>query len=205
MKLSDEEFNFRAILNKLVIFKDRIETGKLLKQELNENSDSIITYCYIDEECGITFEYLCPFNIEKMALFVQKNKDYSHKIRFGSVLDFELLIIDNNKTDNKEIDKWIDIINENYDKKEGIHELRNYDFLDSLRVKDYPDDIFVGIFKNGLNGEGMYTKLWKKEGDKIFGKLLNEPYQDFGIHKNDIIELKFGKNSEGKLECFCEL
>ena len=205
MKLSDNEFNFRAILNKLVIFKDRIKTGKLLKQELNVNSDSIITYCYIDEECGISFEYLCPFNSEKMALFVNKDKDYSFKIRFGAVIDFEILIIDNDKTGDKEIDKWIDIINDNYDRNEDIRELRNYSIFDSLRVKDYPDDIFFGLFKKGLNGEGMYAKLWKKEGEKIYGKLLNEPNQNFGINKNDIIELKLGKNNEGKLECFCEL
>ena len=205
MKLSDNEFNFRTILNKLIIFKDRNRAEGLLKQKFNANSDSIITYCYIDEQCGITFEYLCPFNIDKKALFVQKDKDYSHKIRFGAVLDYEILIIDSGKTGDIEIDKWIDIINEYYDKNEFIRELRNYNILDPLRVRDFPDDIFISLYKNGLGGEGMYAKLWKKEGDKIFGKLLNEPNQNFGVHLNDIVELSFSKDNDGKLICFCEV
>jgi len=205
MKLSDENFNFRAILNKLVIFKDREKAEKLIQKEINKNADSIITYCYIDEECGITFEYLCPFNIEKMALFVQKDKDYSFKIRFGAVLDFEILFIDNSKSGEKEVDKWVDIINVNYDKNDNIRELREYAVFDALRVKDYPDDILFSLYKEGLGGEGMYAKLWKRENGKFYGKLLNESNQNFGVHLHDIIELQLAKDEEEKIVCFCQL
>jgi hypothetical protein len=204
MKLSDSNFNFRGIVNKLVIFQNKEIVEKLHKKKLNELSDSVLTFCYIDNECGITFEYLCPFNIEKRALFVQEDKDYSYKFRFGSVVEEEFLIIDSDRTGDKIIDEYIESIQKNYDSDENIKQLRQYSDFDHIRAKEFPDDVMIGVFKEGLGGEGMYVKLLKMKNDKIYGKLLNEPYQNFGIHLNDIIEVKLGKNKDGKLECFYE-
>jgi hypothetical protein len=33
---------------------------------------------------------------------------------------------------------------------------------------------------------------------------MNEPYQNFGIHLDDIIEVSFGKNKDGIISCFHE-
>jgi len=204
MKLSDENFNFRAIIDKMVIFKDKTIIEKLHKNELNEKSDSILTYCYIDNEAGITFEYLCPYNIELRAMFIQKDKDYSYKLRFGSVTDCEILIIDSDCSGDKIIDDWINMIKNGYKTSDDIKEFRTWGFIDHLRAKEYPDDIIVGLFKKGLQGEGMYIKLLKKEENKLFGKLLNEPYQNFGVHLNDIIEVKLAKDNSGNISCFYE-
>jgi hypothetical protein len=204
MKLSDNGFNFRAILNKLVIFKDKSIIERMHKNKLNENSDAVLTYCYVDDEAGITFEYLCPYNIEKRAMFVQEDKDYSYKLRFGSVVDCEILIIDSDNTGDIIIDKWIDMIKNGYKTSDDIIEFRTWGFIDHLRAKEYPDDILIGLFKEGLKGEGMYIKLIKKEDKKIFGKLLNEPYQNFGVHLFDIIEVNFGKDNNGVISCFYE-
>ena len=106
-------------------------------------------------------------------MFVQKDKDYSNKLRFGSVTEFDIFIIDNDKSGDKIIDEWIDIIKDGYKTTEDIETFRTWGFLDHLRAKEYPDDILVGFFKEGFGGEGMYVKLIKKENDKIFGKLLS--------------------------------
>ena len=99
MKLSDEDFTFRAIVDKLVIIKDKSIIEKMDKAKLNENSDSILTYCYVDDQAEITFEYLCPFKIDTMAMFVQKDKNISTKLRFVSVINYELTLRKSKKCD----------------------------------------------------------------------------------------------------------
>jgi hypothetical protein len=203
MKLSDAEFTFRAIVDRLVVFKDKSAIEKIEKKPLNENSDSILTYCYVDNEAGITFEYLCPFNIEKGAMFVQKDKDVSTKFRFGSLPDCEIQIFENYISGDKYIDKWVEMIRTGYKTSDEIKEFRTWGFIDHLRAKEYPDDILVGFHKEGFGGEGMFVKLLYKENDKIFGKLLNEPHQNFGVHLHDIVEVNIGKNENGEISCFC--
>lgn len=204
IKFSDEEFSFRAIIGKMVIIKDKALIEAVHKSKLNEKSDSILTYCYVDDQAGITFEYLCPYNIGLRAMFVQRDKDYSYKLRFASVADCEILIIDSDKSGEKLIDDRIDMIKKGYKTSEDIKKFRTWGFIDHLRSKEYPDDIIVGLFKNGLEGEGLYIKLIKEENNKLFGKLLNEPYQNFGVHLHDIIEVKIGKDGNGKISCFYE-
>jgi hypothetical protein len=159
IKLTDAEYNFRTILNRLVIIKNKSLIEKIHKSRLNENSDSILTYCYVDNQAGITFEYLCPFNIEKRAMFVQENKNYSYKLRFGAVTDFEMLIIESDKSGDKIIDDYIEHIQYIYQPTNDINMFRTWGFIDHLRSKEYPDDIFIGIYKEGFEGEGMYIKL----------------------------------------------
>ncbi|MCL2128759.1 MAG: hypothetical protein FWH35_00200 [Treponema sp.] len=202
MKLSDDDYNFRAIIYKLIIIKDKSLLDKVYKSKFYESADSILTYCYVDNQAGITFEYLCLFNSETMAMFVQEDRDYMYKIRFGSVTDTEILIIDTDKSGNEVVDKHISLINENYTIPNDIKEFRTWGFIDHLRAKDFPDDIMTSVFKEGFGGEGMYVKLLKKENDKIFGQLLNEPHQKLGIHLNDIIEVQLGKDEDGIVRCY---
>jgi hypothetical protein len=61
--------------------------------------------------------------------------------------------------------------------------------IDHLREKDYPDDILVIIYREGLNPEKLWVRLFKIDNGMLFGKLLNEPFGDLGMHYNDAIRI----------------
>lgn len=189
MKFSDDNYDFRQIINKLIIIKNK-DIGKKFSDELtNTDFDSILTYCYVDEEAGITFECLSNYNNKNGTILHDLRDDSFYKIRFGAVINDDFTIFDKNDTGIKELDNKINMISMHYDKNEDTKELRKCEIFDAFRVKGFPDDIMIYLVKEGLNTEKLYVKLFKIDGQKTFGKLLNEPHQNFGIHLNDIIEI----------------
>ena len=204
MKLLDCSINFRDILGKIIVIKDKTIIERMDKKPLDIDSDSILTYCYIDNQAGITFAYLCAYNINNKKKFVEFDKiaKIITILRYDSVTDFEIEIINSNHTGEKILDDYIESIDKHYNNNENIKEFRKYIDIDHLRAREFPDDIRVIVIKEGFQSEEMYVKLWKKENNKIFGKLLNEPFQSLGVHLDDIIELNFLKDDEGKTICF---
>ena len=199
MRFSDNDFNFREVINKIVIIKNVQIGEQLASDKKKEKSDAILCYCYIDEECGISFEYLADYITDNEKVFNNLKKDTMYKIRFENVKDDEYLIYKKDKTEIEDIDTKIDMIVEGYDKNEGTKELRTYPIFDHLRVKGYPDDCELYLVKEGLNTEKLFVKLYKTEENRTFGKLLNEPFQNFGVHRNDIIEIFTVKYQSGEI------
>ena len=62
--------------------------------------------------------------------------------------------------------------------------------LDPLRHDEYPDDLRAVLTREGLNPEQVWVRSVKPKDDKIYARLLVEPYQDFGVHMGDILELE---------------
>jgi len=199
MRFSDIDFNFREVINKIVIIKNVPIGDQLARDKKKEKSDAIFCYCYVDDECGISFEYLADYMTDNKKIFNNLKKDTLYKIRFDNVKDDEFLIYEKDKTEILDIDTKIDMIVGGYDKNKGTKELRTYPIFDHLRVKGYPDDCELYLIKEGLNTEKLFVKLYKTEGNRNFGKLLNEPYQNFGVHINDIIEIFIVKYQSGEI------
>jgi hypothetical protein len=196
MKFSDT--NFREILNKILIIKNISLGNNLAGNDAIENIDSILCYCYIDEEAGISFEYLSSYNFEENIILNNLRKDCMYKFRFRNILNDEFKVFNGSSTGIEDIDTKIKWIIEGYDTNEDTKELRKYTIFDTFRVKGFPDDVEIFLARKGLNAEKLYVKLYKEDGDRTFGKLLNEPYQNFGVHLNDIIEIFIVKYSNGE-------
>jgi hypothetical protein len=199
MKFSDNEFNFRNVVNRLIIIKNKRIGENLSRNVVNDNSDSILCYCYIDDEAGISFEYLSNYFFEKENIVNNLRKDTLYKFRFETVSNDEYKMFSENLTGIKEIDEKIDNIYKYYDRNEDTKELRKYEIFDPFRVKGFPDDVEIYLTKEGLNKEKLYVKLFKMDGQRTFGKLLNEPYQNFGVHINEIIEIFIVKYKNGDI------
>ena len=58
------------------------------------------------------------------------------------------------------------------------------DVIDELRHPVFPDDLRVLFMKEGQEGvEICWVRSMDVAGDHVIGKLLNEPYKDFGATK----------------------
>jgi len=199
MKFTDNNFNFRDIINKLIVIKNKSIGENLSGNTADDNSDSILCYCYIDEGAGISFEYVSNYIFEKDNIINNLRKDTYYKFRFETIINDEYKMFNYNLTGIKEIDEKINNIYKGYDSNEDTKELRKYEIFDPFRVKGFPDDVEIYLTKEGLNTEKLYVKLYKMDGQKTYGKLLNEPYQNFGVHINEIIEIFIVKYKSGEI------
>ena len=65
----------------------------------------------------------------------------------------------------------------------------NNDLL-TRNIHQYPDDIIVFFAKEDCKPEGIWVRLEKNIGDKLAGRILNEPRADYGYHAGDYIRIE---------------
>ncbi len=87
---------------------------------------------------------------------------------------------------------------------EGVTITRNITQLDCCRNDDCPDDIMVYLLKNNNKPECCWVRCSDVQNKQLLGSLLNEPYQDFGIHLGDSIRFGIMKQEE-KYICVAQL
>ena len=92
-----------------------------------------------------------------------------------------------------------------YDASKELEETRELSFLDGVRSQQYPDDVKVILMKDGLKSEEVWVHMTNLGDHALIGKLLNQPYQDYGIDKGDSIEFNVKKDDEGNVICFKDL
>ena len=85
-------------------------------------------------------------------------------------------------------DSLVEMICRNYDtKNEKKEELRGMSFLDEFRNENFPDDVAVVIFSENLQPEQVWVRCMDVTEEMLYGTLLNEPNQDYGVHMGDKI------------------
>lgn len=185
------ETNFRDLFHKIVYVKSTPELLKGLSDniEINAEDDGFLAYGYIDEEAGFSFRILCSANISKGGLTRGAfNKDVGVIMRRGQLNEFEYMNLDGSNIETSDFAEYISVINDVYKcENQQTEEIRGFTFLDSFRNSDYPDDIQVILVKDGINPEQVWVRCWAYTDNELFGKLLNEPYNDFGVHNGSII------------------
>ena len=93
-----------------------------------------------------------------------------------------------------------------YNDDEKILVLRALPLLDESRNEEYPDDIMVFFSKDGCAPEGMWVRYEDyTEDHDILGELLNQPNQNMGVNRGDMVKFSIAKDEEGKVICFCDL
>lgn len=185
------ETDFRNLLNKIVY----VELGPDIKKDLGEKidilneDDGLLLYGYIDEAAGLSFHVLCSANIRNNTLkYGRLQNDTRVIIRKEQLNDSKYLSMNFCELDYSVFKKITEQIDKGYQcTNKSTEEMRDFKFLDSMRHIDFPDDIQVLLIKDNLKIEQVWVKCWEYTEDELFGKLLNEPEQDFGIHKGYII------------------
>jgi len=192
--------NFREIHRRLILVKDDRAINDLKSRiHFPENSDSLLMFCYIDTEAGLTFEFLCTYNSQKNEYYERDIKELRQIYRKGFFNNCEIEIIPDNILKSKFLNEYINSIIDNYENDENKIFTRKIKDIDHLRENDFPDDILVYIYKEGLNTERVWVRLSKVENGKLYGLLQNEPNSNFGIHLFNEIKIEIFKDEEGKI------
>ena len=169
--------------------KERLES-----MEIDENINSLLAIPYIDHTAGISFKILTTSTIDDDNVEIHKRDDPFLVLltcRKDKVNDSEFEYLEKlNANEDFSIDDYKELIDslKNYYVNDGVEALRFIDILDSSRHEDFPDDLEVLFFKEGLQIEKMWVRCENiGEETPIVATLLNTPFQDFGINEGDEI------------------
>lgn len=187
---------------------DRIENFKL-EEEVN----SLLVLPYVDHQAGFSFQTVavCLLNGDDLLVYERADEFQSmSNIRWDATTDFEFEYLDNLNIkadfDIEEYKSHARDVFKHYNDDKKILVLRMLPMLDEFRNEQHPDDILVFFFKEGLAPEGMWVRYDDfNEDHEIFGRLLNQPNQDFGVNMGDTVKFSFAKNQDGALFCVCDL
>lgn len=223
-----KEEHFRNLYKKIIVIKnkefahqiaqtfqiDTVWSEEISDEELMErlNSiktsndiNSILAVPYIDHTAGISFLVLALSHWENNEVDITKREDFSvwSIARMDNFLDSEFEYLKNLKiNDDFELDYYSDYINQlkSYDVNDEITALRYIELLDEFRHEQYPDDVEVVFIKEDLQMEKMWVRYEKIiDAPIIEGKLLNQPFQDFGVNAGDKVKIFPYKTDEDEI------
>ena len=199
-----KEVNFRSLYHRPIFLKYNSNIRNVMLgifARIPDMSNGILTYGYIDHECGFTFEFLCTAYADKEANIACMDgiDNATVKFRMESVSDCEILPAVGIRTERYQ--SKIDIINDGYKCTEGVQETRYITGLDDSRNEDYPDDVLVYLLNDTCRPEGCWVRCEGVTENSIVGVLLNEPNQRFGVHMWDKIYFQLLKEDSGEIKC----
>lgn len=205
MKYSD--VSFRAVYHNFCVFPltDAVR-GALEGFPGASVAEAALTYGYYDREAGITLEVLAgAIRGEKGWRFADTPDDVRSFIRIEVVQDADFSVLrDPDEELVNRYGKKLEILKE-YDASEEIEKSRSFDFLDDARHPVYIDDVQVILAKDGLKPECCWARMNDVSERRLWAKLLNEPDQDFGIHKGEDFTFYVHKDEEtGRVTCHAQ-
>lgn len=199
MSVEKKHIDFRRVLGRLSLVFDEWSLSSYLDETIKD-ANCLLCYAYIDSMAGMTYEVLgAAFYYKGDFYFVGERKGLGFKIRAESVTEEQVIPVRNVALRQK-YNKIIEDIDNLYDSNENIREMRRIRRLDKFRHPIFPDDVLVTLYSQKYGKfEGVWVKVEKKletqEGEEeVFaGKLLNEPNNDYGIHRGEEIRFLYHK------------
>ena len=188
-----EDFNFRDLTTGVVLIVNDRNIPAVEKVFEHEMFDNAILACgYIDHEAGITFEVLCmgEYSSNGKIDLRRGNNTTSMKLRYDSVMGVIILLEDEIMPNFQ--DK-IDMVRKGYAVNEAVTKARNSFELDDFRHAQYPDDVLLIFYQDGLKPEGIWCRIESEKDGRPAAVILNEPYADFGVHAGDTVTFEWGK------------
>ena len=190
--------NFRDVEKKLCIYVDE-RTAKLLAPDVEANA--LLCMGYVDHTAGLTYEALALANYcNGDYSVVREAKDVSLKIRADSTSNNIIMPIENKVLMNK-FKSRIDMLDIYYRDADFL-KCRAIRELDEFRHPDFPDDLVMILAKEGNKPEKIWVRaislnVANAEIISLKVQLLNEPYEEFGVHFYDMIDCVSFLDSDG--------
>ncbi len=167
--------------------------------------NGVILYGYNDRSHGLSFMAICCAHIgtDNDIKCMPVGKNISLRISAESIKDALFFDLMESNCDTFEFNTIVERALYFEDNNPQIIFMRQNRELDSLRHSEYPDDIRVMLYKENFQPEQVWVRgIGAINADGYWlGKLLNEPYNDFGCHAGD--EVIFRYISEAGIEPFC--
>lgn len=202
------ETGFRAVYHRFAVFPLTEVTRSAIEGFPGEKTaEGVLTYGYYDRHAGVTLEVLsCAKKGENGWRFADPQGLVRSFIRIEAVQDDDFTVLSN--PDEKLYRKFahkLEVL-KGYEAEEAVEKSRMFDFLDDARHPEYIDDVQVFLEKKGLKPELCWARITDLGDHCIWAKLLNEPYQDFGLHEGEDFTFFVRQDEKtGKVTCHAQL
>jgi hypothetical protein len=186
----------------LVVGLERGEAARF-SDDATLRADCAVGFVYVDSMCGMTFNVEAWCNTDgKSLLAVSRPSDTKQRIMlrydtFAGKAKRMLTQTERAALVFPTIPDWLSLY---YQGDETTRALRALPLLDPVRAPGYPDDIKCFLFdRSGSKaGESIWAKVIRQGGDGCFlCRLLNEPYQDFGVHEGEMVSVALAEQEDG--------
>lgn len=194
LKGSGYKIPFRNILGKLCIVRDSWSLKSYTQHAIDgceklDGANALLCYAYMDNMMGLTYQvFAAVFYHEGDYYLVGEREKLDYKIRAESLVYNRVHPIENKALDIKYKEQK-EFIDNHYMSNENMKEMLAIEELDVFRHSACPNDVIVTLYSDKYEKcEGVWVKLTarlteKANGEEVFkGKLLTEPWKDYGVH-----------------------
>lgn len=199
------QYSDREIINKwIVAFNNLLVENLLSKMDLKKfNTNSFIGFCYVDHDAGISIRIhaLCFIRPKNKPAIVVNTFEICQDLilRYGVIEQFTIL-------NNEQVEalslpsepEWLECY-----KSSKYSNVRNRLDIDQFRAPGYFDDVSVLLLSKSqeVSPEKVWVRLEEtSDDDTTFrGRLLNQPYADFGVNIGDTIPVLLVETEDGRI------
>ena len=167
-----------------------------------DGADAVLAYAYVDHEQGLSLFALAPASLGGGVVFhdasfpVAQNRFFL--LRSGSIPPESCVLFPDNEEELEgRYAEQIEQVEKDYDPGEGVVATRGVEQVDTLRSREYPDDVFVVLAADDLPSEGVWFRLEGiTEEGMLAGALLNEPDSDYPVHEGDLMAIALTESED---------
>ncbi len=202
---ADKGHPVRIFINTWVLTQDFAPYILALRErfpEIPAESNACIGYVYVDHECGISMkvECLCTIRSRKdpiAAILLLEDLVYL-KLGYSALKDLTLYQFSPAQIQGfglPVVPDWL-----KFYESPALISIRELYWLDSFRAHGFFDDVMAVLPGIGDDKpELIWVRLQKffKDTDRFHGILLTEPFHEYGIHRDDTIEVQVVRKNGG--------
>jgi len=191
----------REMLGRWMVLRLGREEVMRLTDNADRNAECAMGYVYVDRVCGMTLnvEAWCDSEAEPLRITSRPSeRKQIIVLRYDYFVDKEKRLLDANEIADLHLPTFPDWLK--HYTSEGLAPLRALTLIDPLRAPGFPDDIKCLLFDRdgGKESEWVWARLVRQPRQGLFVcKLLNEPFQDFGLHGGELICVDVSEHPEG--------
>jgi len=188
----------RALMNSWVLVSDFLQYLVPLREkfpEISTNMESAVGYVYNDPDCGISMKIECLCTVgspsDMISSFQLLGDIFSLKFRYSSMKLLNISRLSDEQITSlgfPAVPDWLEFY-----ETPDLRVIRGLEWLDPLRASGFFNDVMVIL---PHEGEQVPEFVWVRlkahlpETNRFRGVLLNQPFHEAGIHRNDIIEVE---------------
>ena len=164
-----------------------------------EQATGVLCYCYLEHERGLQLEVLCcaRFDAEARSLkLFSGNPAQSVTLPYASVSEAETAVLPADLPRLAEFKSKVKAVQTHCNVTADVEKTRQLTTLDHLRSVERPDEVAVRLV-HGESVEEVTVRLEGVSEMQLYGKLVSEPEEDFGVHAGDSLSFYLVKNAQG--------
>ena len=201
-----QETHFRDMYHKIFYISANANYELLAEKIAGEvTGNGTIVYGYVDHQMGMCYEILALAEKAEDGTIkvVAYNDTQTLKSQYETVMDCEYEKIPED-LDVSPFSAKTKMVDRFFRYNDSIEALRDIDIIDDSRNEEFPDDMLVYLVGADRMPETCWVRSERVEEGMVYGNLLNEPKQYFGVHEKGEISFCTG-NLDGRYILVAEI